>query len=71
MEAKSVTFEAKSVVFEAKSVTFEAKFVICEAKSGTFEAKCSKPNPRTQKSIKNPFQIQSKSIFSYIFGLIL
>ena len=74
-EAKSVIFEAKSLIFEAKSLVFEAKSGIFEAKSGIFEANRPKPNPRTQKSTKNPSKINSKSIrnhrFSYIFGRIL
>ena len=74
-EAKSVIFEAESVIFEAKSLIFEAKSGIFEAKPGIFEAKRPKPNPRTQKSTKNPLKINSKSIinpiFSYIFGRIL
>ena len=69
---KSGIFEAKSGIFEAKSEIFEAKSVIFEAKSGIFEAKRPKPNPRTQKSIKNPLQIHSQThIFIYFWPHII
>ena len=75
IDQKSEIFDAKSGIFKAKSINFEAKSMIFEAKSGIFEAKRPKPNPRTQKSIKNPLKIHYKSstnpIFPYIFGRIL
>ena len=57
----------ESEIFEAKSKIFEAKSRIFEAKSRIFEAKRPKPNPRAQKSIKNPLQILNKiHIYRYV-----
>ena len=58
---KSKIFEANSEIFEAKSGIFKAKSRIFTAKSGIMEAKFPKPNPGTQKSIKNPPKIHYTS----------